>query len=194
MTSILNRQRMWQSLAVCLLLAGMRHVVVAEELDELDSSSVSRETEGPFVVGSHPLATGPFRDTEYGDIPHYGDENRPSRGYPHYDYPNERYGQWYRPRAFGLKQRERCLPRPFRPRGYGNLEKRPSTCYRMEYNPYVLEHPGTKFGPSYMYRQPDGRCGGDELISINNDVPWYRFNVRQQLHRVGSSLKSLLTF
>lgn len=158
---------------------------------------IAEATDGgevPIAFPEHPLGSVPFRDTEYGDVPHYGEEDAPSRGYPHYDYPFERYGQWYRPRAFGLKQEERCLPRPFRPRGYGNLQKRPSTCYRMEYRPFELVDPSTKYGPSYFLRQPDSRCGGDELISIDNDVKWYRFNVFHQLHRVSSSIKSMLTF
>lgn len=134
------------------------------------------------------LPTASFRDTEWGDVPHYGDANRPSRGYPHYDWPNERYGQWYRPQAFGLGQYERCQPRPFRPRGYGNLSNRPKTCYRMDYHPYVLKDPTTEYGPSYYLRQPDERCPGDELVTLDQGpTRWYRCNVCPQLHRVCDS-------
>jgi len=191
MKKTLNGPMVCRGLMLCLSLVGGGVVASAEELDE---TLISENTASPLIEGSHPLATGPFRDTEFGDVPHYGDENRPSRGYPHYDYPTERYGQWYRPRAFGLKQEQRCLPRAFRPRGYGSLLKRPSTCYRMEYRPFELIDATTKFGPSYPLRQPDGRCGGDELISINSDVKWYRFNVFHQVRRIGGSVKSLLTF
>lgn len=190
MMAILQRRLLLRGLAVCLLVAGSRTMASAQDAAQADTPP---EPPAPMVLPSHPLATGAFRDTEYGDVPHYGEADSPGRGYPHYDHPNQRYGQWYRPRAFGLTQTELCLPRPFRPRGYGNLQTRPSTCYRVDYNPFVLKDPTNEYGPSYYLRQADGRCGGDELISIGNDVPWYRFNVRHQLQRVGSSVKSLFT-
>lgn len=99
-----------------------------------------------------------FRDTEYGDVPHGGEVDAPGRGYPHYDRPAERYGPWYRPKSFGLGVAERCRPRPFRPHGYGSLFNDPSTCYRMDYHPYVLKSAVSRFGPSYHLRRSDPRC------------------------------------
>lgn len=195
MMAIIQRRLILRGLAVCLLITGGRAVTSAQDAVQPDAPAEPlAEPPAPMVLPAHPLATAPFRDTEYGHLPHYGNEDSPGRGYAHYDYPSQRYGQWYRPKVFGLTQTERCLPRPFRPRGQGNVQNRPSTCYRIDYNPFVLEDPTTEYGPSYFLRQPDGRCGGDELISIGNDVPWYRFNVFHQIHRVGSSMKSMLKF
>ena len=190
MMAMTRRRLVLRGIAVCLLVASGT-MASAQDAAQTDTPA---EPPAPMLFApAHPLATGAFRDTEYGHLPHYGDADSPGRGHAHYDYPSQRYGQWYRPKAFGLTQTERCLPRPFRPRGSGNLQNRPSTCYRIDYNPFVLKDPTTEYGPSYFLRQPDGRCGGDELISIGNDVPWYRFNVMHQMHRVGSSVKSLFT-
>lgn len=106
-----------------------------------------------------------FRDSIYGDRPHYGEPDAPAFGHPHYELPSRRYGIWYRPRDFGLGRAERCQPSDFRPRGYGNLFNRPSTCYRMDYRPYVMQETVSRFGPSYYRQQPDGRCTCDHCAA-----------------------------
>jgi len=100
----------------------------------------------------------PFRDLPFGTVPHYGTSEDGGVGYRHYDFPNYRYGIWYRPRGFGWGIAERCAPQPFRPRGYGNLFNEPSTRYRMDYNRYVLTNYRTDYGPSYYRRHIDQRC------------------------------------
>ncbi len=100
----------------------------------------------------------PFRDGPYGDHPHYGSPAAPSIGYQHYDLESKHYGNWYLPKLFGWGKAERCQPRAFRPRGLGNLINPPSTCYRIDYHPFVLKDARTRFGPSYFMRQPDPRC------------------------------------
>ncbi|MBW3540222.1 MAG: hypothetical protein KY476_08125 [Planctomycetes bacterium] len=106
-----------------------------------------------------PEPASPFPHTPWADRPHTGGPEEPSVGHPHYDRSMERYGGWYRPKAFGLKAWQRCTqPLPWRPRGYGNLLARPFTCYRMDYDPYVLSHHETEYGPSYYLRKPDQMC------------------------------------
>jgi len=100
----------------------------------------------------------PFRDTEFGSHPHFGQPHDGGRGYRHYSLPAYRYDIWYRPRGFGMGIAERCSPAPFRPKGYGNLFNEPSTCYRMDYSRYALKNYATDYGPSYYRRQPDQRC------------------------------------
>lgn len=100
----------------------------------------------------------PFRNSEFGAYPHFGTPEDGGAGYRHYDDPAYRYDIWYRPHAFGWGIPERCAPAPFRPRGYGNLFAEPSTCYRMDYNRYVLKNHRTDYGPSYYRRSPDQRC------------------------------------
>lgn len=100
----------------------------------------------------------PFRQSPLGAFPHLGNGSTGGQGYRHYDHPDYRYDIWYRPDRFGWGVAERCAPPPFRPRGYGNLFNRPSTCYRMDYNRYVLKNHRTEYGPSYYLRSPDQRC------------------------------------
>jgi hypothetical protein len=100
----------------------------------------------------------PFQHGYYGDNPHLGQGDDPGQGYPHYDHPSHRYGQYYRPKAFGRGAAERCAPSPFRPRGYGNLFNESSMCHRIDYHRYALKDHASDFGPSYYRRQPDPRC------------------------------------
>lgn len=100
----------------------------------------------------------PFSRSPLGATPDLGDANDGGIGYRHYDYPGYRYGVWYRPHRFGWGIAERCAPAPFRPRGYGNLFNEPSTCYRMDYNRYVLKNHRTDYGPAYYFRSIDQRC------------------------------------
>lgn len=100
----------------------------------------------------------PFANSPFGAHPTLGTPENGGQGYPHYSMPDYRYDVWYRPDRFGWGVAERCAPPPFRPRGYGNLFNRPSTCYRMDYNRYVLKNHRTDYGPSYYFRSPDQRC------------------------------------
>ena len=105
-----------------------------------------------------PPDVAPFRNSEFGSFAHFGTPEDGGEGYRHYDDPAYRYDIWYRPRGFGWGIAERCAPAPFRPRGYGNLFAEPSTCYRMDYNRYVLRNHRTDYGPSYYRRSADQRC------------------------------------
>lgn len=111
---------------------------------------------------SHPNSespkTSPFQSSPWGDFPHYGSQNDPGQGYQHYDLRSRHYGHWYQPKQFGLTLIERCSAPLFRPRGYGNLFNRPSNCYRMDYNRYLLENHRSDYGPSYYHNLPDPRC------------------------------------
>ena len=100
----------------------------------------------------------PFRDTEYGQMIHLGDGDSPGRGYPHFDSAYRRYGIWYRPRSFGWDVAERCAPRPFRPRGYGNLFNETSMCHRMDYHRFEIRNYRSEYGPSYYQKLPTEQC------------------------------------
>jgi hypothetical protein len=138
--------------------AALAATAAIAQAQQLSPTAPGPAANSPRTQHSSIPGTPPFRDTEYGDRPHFGTPDAPSRGYAHYELPSERYGQWYRPRAFGLGKNERCAPDAFRPRGYGNLAARPCTAYRIDYHPFVLENPASDFGPSYYRRQPDQRC------------------------------------
>lgn len=100
----------------------------------------------------------PVADTPFGDHPHFGTPEDAGQGYLHFELFNNRYGLWYRPRAHLWGLEERCSPGPFRPRGYGDLSKDPSSCYRMDYRRYTVENYRSDFGPAYYRRQGDQRC------------------------------------
>lgn len=157
---------------IAIAVAGVcgQFVVAAEE--PADRADVRSPSDSPRAVLSRPFTVPPFRDSEYGDMVHRGDPDAPSAGHPHYDFPSKQYGHWFRPRAFGLTTRERCKPRIFRPRGFGNLSNPPATCYRIDYHPFVLEDASTKFGPSYLRRSGDLRCCGDQLDCENESDKW----------------------
>lgn len=112
----------------------------------------------------------PFRDGQFGHLPHLGQPDDGGQGYPHYDYPNYRYDLWYRPHAFGWGKAERCAPDPFRPRGLGNVFNEPSTCYRLDYNRYVIKNYRSEYGPSYYHRLPDERCDDYDFCKHHRKV------------------------
>ncbi len=153
---------------------GQFDVAAAEPVDRGD---VRIPSDSGQIVLSRPFAAAPFRDTEYGDVAHRGDTDAPSAGHPHYDWPSQRYGHWYRPRAFGLTTRVRCKPRLFRPRGFGNLSNPPVTCYRIDYHPFVLTDASSKFGPSYHRRRGYLRCCGDQLDCENDSDRWWLLKI-----------------
>ena len=90
--------------------------------------------------------------------PDLGAPGSAGSGFHHFSMPFDKYTQWYRPRAAGLTQYQRCEPDSFRPRGLGHLFARPCDGYRMEYEPYVLGDGPSKYGPAYIARMPDPRC------------------------------------
>lgn len=113
----------------------------------------------PKKTVQKPLPTvTPFRDGQFGHHHHLGQPDDGGQGYRHFDQPNYRYDLWYRPHAFGYGVAERCAPSPFRPRGFGNLFNDPSTCYRMDYNRYVVKNYGSDYGPTYYHHLPDQHC------------------------------------
>ncbi|MFK7820984.1 MAG: hypothetical protein AB8G99_19875, partial [Planctomycetaceae bacterium] len=60
-----------------------------------------------------------------------GDENGPTA--PFYTEPTYNYTGWFRPRAAGRTQAERCYaPDTFRPRGFGRLFARPANGMRVD--------------------------------------------------------------
>lgn len=92
-----------------------------------------------------------FRDSPMGARAHHGEYGSPGLGWHHFELPFARYGVWYRPNSMEPNN-FRCRPRPFRPQGYGMPQH--VSCYRMDYNPYVLDDPNSIHGPSYYQRHP----------------------------------------
>lgn len=115
-------------------------------------------------MGNRPTPP-PFQFGPYGAHPHLGQGGEGAQGYLHYDHPNYRYGHYYRPAQFGRGAAERCAPSPFRPRGYGNLFNEPTTCFRIDYNRFVLRDYKTEYGPSYYRRLPDPRCADHDCTA-----------------------------
>lgn len=86
-----------------------------------------------------------------------GDENGPTA--PFYAEPMYNYTGWFRPRAVGVTQAERCYaPDTFRPRGLGRLYARRSTGVRMDYQPFSLASWNSVHGPAYYQLAEDPRC------------------------------------
>jgi hypothetical protein len=69
---------------------------------------------------------------------------------PHFDLPSRSYSLFRSPASYGWGYRERCAPTPWKPRGNG-IPKRTS-CFRMDYAPYELEHDSSKHGPAFYRR------------------------------------------
>jgi|GEM_PF-1287089 len=95
---------------------------------------------------------------QYRSIPDVGPPCSSSYGFQHFNWPLHHYTSWYRPRAATLTKCVRCEDDPFRPRGFGHLFARPCDGYRMDYSPFVLCDDDSRYGPSYLARQPDPRC------------------------------------
>ncbi|MFK7817607.1 MAG: hypothetical protein AB8G99_02725, partial [Planctomycetaceae bacterium] len=69
------------------------------------------------------------------------------------------YTGWFRPRAAGRTQAERCYaPDTFRPRGFGRLFARPANGMRVDYRPYALNNWNSQHGPAYYPIAEDPRC------------------------------------
>ena len=69
---------------------------------------------------------------------------------PHFDLPSRSYSLFRSPVSYGWGYPERCAPTPWKPRGDG-IPRRTS-CYRMDYAPYQLEHDSSKHGPAFYMR------------------------------------------
>jgi hypothetical protein len=69
---------------------------------------------------------------------------------PHFDLPSRSYSLFRSPASYGWGYRERCGATPWKPRGNG-IPKRTS-CFRMDYAPYELEHDASKHGPAFYRR------------------------------------------
>ncbi|MFQ5731453.1 MAG: hypothetical protein ACE5KM_05820 [Planctomycetaceae bacterium] len=171
----MNRLSVHIATAGCLLAFTLPGPAQADEFD-LQPIPPAAENKpapktGPIYVGTEPKKTvekplptvPPFRDGPFGHHHHAGLPDDGGQGYRHFDHPNYRYGLWYRPHAFGYGVAERCPASPFRPRGYGNLFNDPSTCYRIDYNRYVVKNYASDYGPSYYRRRPDERCEDYDL-------------------------------
>jgi hypothetical protein len=69
---------------------------------------------------------------------------------PHFDLPSRSYSLFRSPASYGWSYRERCAATPWKPRGNG-IPRRTS-CFRMDYDPYELEHDSSKHGPAFYRR------------------------------------------
>lgn len=85
-----------------------------------------------------------------------GDENGPTA--PFFSEPMHNYTGWFRPRAVGRTQAERCYGDTFRPRGFGHLFAKSSTGMRLDYRPYQLSNWHSVHGPAYYPIAEDPRC------------------------------------
>ena len=70
--------------------------------------------------------------------------------FPHFRLPSRSYSVFRSPVSYGWGYGERCAPTPWTPRGDG-IPRRTS-CYRMDYRPYELQHDSSKHGPAYYQR------------------------------------------
>lgn len=126
---------------------------------EYGDEQIGADYYAPRTIKGPPAGFAPpFAHSQWGKHPFPGQPCEGGYGHPHYPWPQRYYGSYYRPRAFGLRQQERCDPDLWRPRGYGHLFNEPSTCHRMEYIPYIVKAPYSEYGPTYWRRQRDPRC------------------------------------
>jgi hypothetical protein len=69
---------------------------------------------------------------------------------PHFERPSRTYSLFRSNASYGWRYTERCAPTPWKPRGDG-IPRRTS-CYRMDYAPYELEHDSSRHGPAFYRR------------------------------------------
>ncbi len=157
---MLSWKRSLESLSTALLVGFTAAGALAAEPVIVERVPVSFD-EGEFCP---PGATPdhdqppPYADGPYGLRPHKGKPWYSSAGYPHYDAPAKWYDIWFRPRAFGLTKKQRCRPDRWDPRGFGHLFNRSDSCYRMDYNRYVVVPTYSEYGPSYYRQLPPEQC------------------------------------
>ena len=69
------------------------------------------------------------------------------------------YDVWHRPGEAIWTALERCQPRKFCPRGFGDLSSKPRCGYRLDYHRYVLKDTNTIHGPAfYQFSTEPRRC------------------------------------
>ena len=94
----------------------------------------------------------------------------------YYALPSQSYNVWHRPGEAAWTARERCQPRKFCPRGYGDLGNKPKCGYRLDYHRYVLKDTNTVHGPAFYQWSTEPRrcceiekdnCGCDSCQSKN---------------------------
>jgi hypothetical protein len=99
-----------------------------------------------------------------------------STGFLYYALSSQSYNVWHRPGEAAWTARERCQPRKFCPRGYGDLGMKPKCGYRLDYHRYVLKDTNTVHGPSFYQWSTEpkrccdiekGKCGCDRCQSQN---------------------------
>ncbi len=140
----------------------------------LSASTVfAQQNMKPFPPEPAPPITGDdapyFRDTQFGQYPHFGNPGAPSEGHLHRDLPDVHYGVWYRPNSF-QGQTDWCKPLPFNPRGRGTPKH--TACERLDYAPYQLAVPHTPYGPYYYPRPLTYNCCREEKQDKKN---WFKF-------------------
>jgi hypothetical protein len=70
--------------------------------------------------------------------------------FPHFLRPTRSFSVFRSQTSYGWHFRDRCAATPWTPRGNG-IPKR-SSCFRMDYAPYQLEHNVSAHGPAYHQR------------------------------------------
>jgi hypothetical protein len=77
----------------------------------------------------------------------------------YYALSSQSYNVWHRPGETAWTARERCQPRKFCPRGFGDLSNKPRCGYRLDYHRYVLKDTNTAHGPAfYQWSTKPRRC------------------------------------
>ena len=92
----------------------------------------------------------------------------------YYALHSQSYNVWHRPGEAVWTARDRCQPRKFCPRGYGDLGNKPKCGYRLDYHRYVLKDAHTVHGPAFYQWSTEprrcceiekGKCGCDRCQS-----------------------------
>ena len=87
----------------------------------------------------------------------------------YYALPSQSYNVWHRPGEAAWTARDRCQPRKFCPRGYGDLGNKPKCGYRLDYHRYVLRDTNTVHGPAfYQWSTEPRRCCENEKGIFGN--------------------------
>ena len=72
------------------------------------------------------------------------------RPVPNYPLPSRSFSLFQSPASYGWDYFERCCPKPFQPRGKGIPHR--TSCFRMDYRPYTLQHTESVHGPALYQR------------------------------------------
>ncbi|MEZ6132494.1 MAG: hypothetical protein R3C59_27840 [Planctomycetaceae bacterium] len=146
--------------SLALVCVGQSQGVRADEAEALSGKaavvSSTKQLECPPGTDHLPPVDNGF--DQYRHEPDLGAPGSPGSGFRHFPFSMAMFTEWHRPKAATLTAHQRCAPDSFRPRGFGHLFARPCDSFRMDYNPHVLDAPYSKYGPAYIYNQPDQRC------------------------------------